>query len=70
MVMEYMDHDFRSLMDSMNRPFRASEVKCLMQQLLQGVEYMHRHWVIHRDLKTSNLLLDNHGVLKVSRLAL
>uniref|UniRef100_A0A7S0QIZ2 Protein kinase domain-containing protein n=1 Tax=Cryptomonas curvata TaxID=233186 RepID=A0A7S0QIZ2_9CRYP len=65
MVMEYMDHDFRSLMESMTRPFRTSEVKCLMQQLLSGVEYMHRHWVIHRDLKTSNLLLDNRGVLKV-----
>jgi hypothetical protein len=38
---------------------RGGQVKCLMQQLLSGVEYMHRHWVIHRDLKTSNLLLDN-----------
>ena len=38
-----------------------------MQQLLSGVEYMHRHWVIHRDLKTSNLLLDNRGILKVCR---
>ena len=37
----------------------GGQVKCLMQQLLSGVEYMHRHWVIHRDLKTSNLLLDN-----------
>ena len=37
----------------------GEQVKCLMQQLLSGVEYMHRHWVIHRDLKTSNLLLDN-----------
>jgi hypothetical protein len=26
MVMEYMDHDFRSLMESMTRPFRTSEV--------------------------------------------
>ena len=27
MVMEYMDHDFRSLMESMTRPFRTSEAR-------------------------------------------
>ncbi len=62
---QYMEHDFKSLMESMHRPFRTSEVKCLMQQLLSGTEFMHRHWVIHRDLKTSNLLMDNSGNLKV-----
>ena len=45
MVMEYMEHDFRSLMENMHRPFRTSEVKCLMHQLLSGTEFMHRHWV-------------------------
>jgi cell division cycle 2-like protein len=65
MVMEFMEHDFRALMESMKTPFRTGQVKCLMKQLLAGVEFMHRHWVIHRDLKTSNLLLDNQGNLKV-----
>jgi len=65
MAMEYMEHDFRALMESMKSPFRTPHVKCLMRQLLAGVEFMHRHWVIHRDLKTSNLLLDNRGNLKV-----
>lgn len=37
-------------------PWAMSEVKCLMQQLLSGVAYMHDQWVVHRDLKTSNLL--------------
>ena len=46
-------------------PFQ-SEVKCLMLQLLSGVKELHDNWVIHRDLKTSNLLLNNKGILKVS----
>ena len=65
MAMEYMEHDFRALMESMKAPFRTPHVKCLMRQLLAGVEFMHRHWVIHRDIKTSNLLLDNRGQLKI-----
>jgi cell division cycle 2-like protein len=43
-----------------------AQVKTLMQQLLSGCAYMHNEWVIHRDLKTSNLLLTHNNVLKVS----
>ncbi|XVF11573.1 hypothetical protein REPUB_Repub08aG0039100 [Reevesia pubescens] len=65
MVMEYMEHDFKGLIDSMKRPFSTSDVKCLMLQLLEGVKYLHDNWVLHRDLKTSNLLLNNQGELKI-----
>ncbi|XP_061994307.1 cyclin-dependent kinase G-2 isoform X1 [Rosa rugosa] len=65
MVMEYMEHDLKALMETMKQPFSPSEVKCLMLQLLEGVKYLHDNWVLHRDLKTSNLLLNNRGELKI-----
>ncbi|CAI0381084.1 unnamed protein product [Linum tenue] len=65
MVMEYMEHDLKGLMESMKQPFSQSEVKCLMLQLLEGTKYLHDNWVLHRDLKTSNLLLNNRGELKI-----
>ncbi|EPS71331.1 hypothetical protein M569_03427 [Genlisea aurea] len=65
MVMEYMEHDLKGLMESMKQPFSQSEVKCLMLQLLEGIKYLHDNWVLHRDLKTSNLLLNNRGELKI-----
>jgi cell division cycle 2-like protein len=65
MVMEYMEHDLKGLMETMKQPFSQSEVKCLMLQLFDGVKYLHDNWVLHRDLKTSNLLLNNHGELKI-----
>lgn len=66
MVMEYADHDLRSVMkDRMKQPFTTAEVKCLMLQLLSGVAYLHDNWVIHRDLKTSNILYTNRGQLKI-----
>ena len=37
----------------------ALQVKTLMWQLLSGVAYLHAHWVLHRDLKTSNILYTN-----------
>lgn len=67
MVMEFMEHDLRKLMEDMRHSYRfsQSEVKCLLMQLLRGCSYMHYNWVIHRDLKTSNLLLNNQGQLKI-----
>lgn len=64
-VMEYMEHDLKGLMETMKQPFSQSEVKCLMLQLFDGVKYLHDNWVLHRDLKTSNLLLNNRGELKI-----
>lgn len=65
MVMDYVEHDLKALMQARKQHFRQSEVKCLMLQLLEGVKYLHDNWVLHRDLKTSNLLLNNKGQLKI-----
>lgn len=50
----------------MPQPFLPSEVKSLLRQLTSGVAYLHDRWVLHRDLKTSNLLLSNRGRLKIA----
>ena len=65
-VMEYVDHDLKDVLTEMKHTFVASEVKCLMHQLLTAVAYLHDNWVVHRDLKTSNLLYSNRGGLKVA----
>jgi cell division cycle 2-like protein len=65
-VMEYVEHDLKGLLEDMNKNFTVSEVKCLLNQLLMGMEYLHDNWILHRDIKTSNLLLNNHGILKIA----
>ncbi|KAE9601395.1 putative protein-serine/threonine kinase CMGC-CDK-PITSLRE family [Lupinus albus] len=65
MVMEYMEHDLKELMKEKKQPFSIGEIKSMMKQLLEGVKYIHDNWVIHRDLKTSNILLNNEGHLKI-----
>eukprot|EP01018_Ginkgo_biloba_P029667 Gb_20773 [translate_table: standard] len=65
MVMEYMEHDLRRFMETTKQPFSQSEVKCLMLQLLEGVNYLHDNWILHRDLKMKNLLLNNRGEVKI-----
>ncbi|KAJ3256262.1 hypothetical protein HK103_005625 [Boothiomyces macroporosus] len=65
-VMEYLEHDLKTLMENMAEPFLLSETKTLMLQLLSAVDCLHNNWIIHRDLKTSNLLMNNRGQIKVA----
>merc|ERR1712179_540494 len=67
-VMDFVQHDLKGLMETMrkkNQVFLPAEVKCLMDQLLRAVHHLHDNWILHRDLKASNLLLSHIGILKV-----
>lgn len=37
-----------------------------MFQLLDGIRFLHSRRILHRDLKPQNLLLNEHGVLKIA----
>lgn len=66
LVLDFLEHDLKSILEDMPQPFLASEVKTLLSQLALGVAYLHDNWILHRDLKTSNLLLNNRGTLKIA----
>lgn len=62
LVMEYAEQDLANLLDTMPVSFSEPQIKCLVIQLARGLEYLHSHFVIHRDIKLSNLLLTARGV--------
>lgn len=65
-VMDFIEHDLKSLLANMPSPFLASEIKTLVLQLLSAIALCHDNWIVHRDLKTSNLLMNNRGQMKVA----
>ncbi|XP_019168198.1 PREDICTED: probable serine/threonine-protein kinase At1g54610 [Ipomoea nil] len=66
LVFEYMEHDLAGLSSHPGLKFTEPQVKCYMQQLLQGLDHCHSRGVLHRDIKGSNLLIDNNGILKIA----
>ncbi|XP_047335198.1 protein IMPAIRED IN BABA-INDUCED STERILITY 1-like [Impatiens glandulifera] len=66
LVFEYMEHDLSGLLSCPDIKFTDAQIKCYMQQLLRGVEHCHSRGIMHRDIKTSNILVNNEGVLKIT----
>ncbi|KAK7328343.1 hypothetical protein VNO77_22447 [Canavalia gladiata] len=66
LVFEYMEHDLAGLAAIPGVKFTEAQIKCYMQQLLWGLEHCHSRGVMHRDIKGSNLLVDNNGNLKIA----
>lgn len=60
-VFEYFDYDLKKYLS-----IHSVNVFPLIVQLLEGVAYMHKNQVIHRDLKPQNILVNSDGVLKIA----
>ena len=62
--------DLRTLLKSMaglqqRRYFSEDQLKKWLVQLLFALEYLHRHEVIHRDMKSSNVFLTSDGDIQI-----
>ncbi|MBA0647122.1 hypothetical protein Goklo_015031 [Gossypium klotzschianum] len=66
LVFEYMEHDLAGLAATPGNKFTEPQIKFYMQQLFRGLEHCHSRSVLHRDIKGSNLLVDNNGILKIA----
>uniref|UniRef100_H2ZH00 cyclin-dependent kinase n=1 Tax=Ciona savignyi TaxID=51511 RepID=H2ZH00_CIOSA len=66
LVFEYLNQDLKKYMDSKPNGLPMPLAKSYLYQLLQGIAYCHSHRVLHRDLKPQNLLLDEHGCIKLA----
>lgn len=59
LVFEYMDHDLMGLLESGMVDFTAENNASIMKQLLDGLNYCHKKNFLHRDIKCSNVLMNN-----------
>ncbi|TIB66827.1 hypothetical protein E3P77_02024 [Wallemia ichthyophaga] len=66
MVFEYMENDLTGLLQHGPHLFQLQHKKSLCQQMLAGLSYLHYRGILHRDMKGSNILISNKGVLKLA----
>jgi CTD kinase subunit alpha len=66
MVFEYLSHDLTGLLNHPSFKLEAAHKKHLAKQLFEGLDYLHRRGVLHRDIKAANILVSNDGQLKLA----
>lgn len=65
LVFEFVDTDLEVIIKDPKIVLTPANIKSYMIQTLRGLEYLHLNWIMHRDLKPNNLLVNSDGILKV-----
>lgn len=62
-VMEFAPYDLFAIV--MTGRMSREEVTCSFLQILSGVTYLHSMGLAHRDLKLDNVVVNQHGIMKI-----
>merc|ERR1711868_322293 len=66
LVFDFCEHDLAGLLSNINVKFSPGEIKMVMQQMCEGLFYIHTNKIIHRDMKAANILITKQGILKLA----
>jgi len=68
LVFEYVPRDLKKIIDDTNegKGLNKLTIKSYLYQLLKGIAHIHKHKILHRDLKPGNLLVTDSGIVKIA----
>ncbi|WYZ38639.1 hypothetical protein EsH8_III_000553 [Colletotrichum jinshuiense] len=66
MVFEYLSHDLTGILNHPSFKLDAGQKKHMAKQLFDGLDYLHKRGVLHRDIKAANILVSSDGILKLA----
>ncbi|KAL3863848.1 hypothetical protein ACJMK2_005576 [Sinanodonta woodiana] len=55
-----------SIMLELEHPLAEDQIRYVCHEMCQGLDFLHKHKVIHRDLKAGNVLLTTEGEVKLA----
>ncbi|EIM86789.1 Pkinase-domain-containing protein [Stereum hirsutum FP-91666 SS1] len=66
LVLEFLDSDLEMIIKGCPTLFLPADIKSWIAMTFRGLEFCHRNYILHRDLKPNNLLIASDGQLKIA----
>ncbi len=63
---ELMDDAITSYVQTLHKSYKENVVKYVLKKSLEGLHYLHSRHIIHRDIKSDNLLMNTKGEIKLA----
>ena len=64
MIYEYVEYDLKKYLEIKGK-LNTFELKLIVRQILEAINFAHQHQVLHRDLKPQNILIKSNGTVKL-----
>ena len=65
-ILEMMEKNMTCLLDRNDLDYSENIVKYVLYQTLKGLQFLHERHVIHRDIKSDNILFNIEGDVKLA----
>ncbi|CAJ0931946.1 unnamed protein product, partial [Mesorhabditis belari] len=66
LVFDFMETDLEHLIKDTTIILSSPHIKNIMMQTFLGLNFLHANFILHRDLKPNNLLMNNMGRVKIT----
>lgn len=64
--LEIMDCSLLDIIEVYKDKYNENVIKYILWQILRGLHFLHQNSIIHRDIKSDNILVNTQGDVKLS----
>lgn len=65
-VMEFLDGGALTDVIQYNATFREGQIATIIHEILKGLAFLHSRNIVHRDIKSDNILVGSNGAVKIT----
>ena len=66
LILELMSKNVTAILDSTKLQYTENICKYILNETLKGVEFLHKRHILHRDMKSDNILYNEEGDIKLA----
>ena len=66
LILELMSKNITAILEKTSLAYSENVCKYVLNESLKGIAYLHKRHILHRDLKSDNILFNSAGEVKLA----